>query len=411
GFCAPHGCPSHRFDRFEAARARTASLGGCRVAPMAAQELGADAAVASDLASQATAPSHVLDSESQLSQPSLAAEPEPEPEPDEAAAEPDTFGDFETSDAPYVIPAFQAKAEPVKDADKKKWKSHNAQRKKEKKDLIPFEVWLANKKDQEERKKKAKFVAMMGGTVKDSPEKQRALQHTPAKGTPAYAKFLKLGGDFLQGMEDAVEDLAKGPSSPGGASDTSITQDEIDRIEAMCHNHMHIGNLRALLRKLNVSYTVLGDRSNQLQLLDKCYAMDNKLYGRDPEEISLCMCNLAQCYAALGAYSKKRKLLEKALVMQEKLFGRHSPVLAPLCMDIAQCCEKLDDQERRRTLVEKARDIWTKEYGPDDANVAWCASILAEFPEREEHAEIDPEAAYWAHERERLRASGVCAIT
>ena len=29
GFCAPHGCPSHRFDRFEAARARTASLGGC----------------------------------------------------------------------------------------------------------------------------------------------------------------------------------------------------------------------------------------------------------------------------------------------------------------------------------------------------------------------------------------------
>ena len=41
--------------------------------------------------------------------------------------------------------------------------------------------------------------------------------------------------------------------------------------------------------------------------------MDNKLYGRDPEEISLCMCNLAQCYAALGAYSKKKKLLEKEL--------------------------------------------------------------------------------------------------
>ena len=123
------------------------------------------------------------------------------------------------------------------------------------------------------------------------------------------------------------------------------------------------------------------------------------------------MCNLAQCYAALGAYSKKKKLLEKALVMQEKLFGRHSPVLAPLCMDIAQTCEKLDDQERRRTLVEKARDIWTKEYGADDPNVAWCMTILAEFPEREEHAEIDFEAAYWAHERERLRASGVCAIT
>ena len=102
------------------------------------------------------------------------------------------------------------------------------------------------------------------------------------------------------------------------------------------------------------------------------------------------MCNLAQCYAALGAYSKKKKLLEKALVMREKLFGRHSPVLAPLCMDLAQCCEKLDDQERRRTLVEKARDIWTKEYGPDDANVAWCMTILAEFPEREEPAEVDP---------------------
>jgi tetratricopeptide (TPR) repeat protein len=253
--------------------------------------------------------------------------------------------------------------------------------------------------------------AMMGGTVKDSPEKARALQHTPAKGTPAYAKFMKLGGDVLQGIEDVLEDVAKSPSSPGGASDTSITQDELNRIEAMCHNHMHVGNLRALLRKLNVSYTVLGDRSNQLALLDKCYAMDNKLYGRDPEEISLCMCNLAQCYAALGAYSKKKKLLEKALMMQEKLFGRHAPVLAPLCMDLAQCCERLDDQERRRTLVEKARDIWTKEYGPDDANVAWCMTILAEFPEREEQAEVDFEAAYWAHERERLRASGVCAIT
>ena len=149
---------------------------------MAAQELEADEAVASglatqpaavvpaaveDLASQATAPSHVLDEASLLSQPSvrsttaanereadaeLAAEPEPEP---------DTFGDFETSDAPYVIPAFQEKQEPINDADKKKWKSHNAQRKKEKKELIPFEVWLATKKDQEERKKKAKFVAMI----------------------------------------------------------------------------------------------------------------------------------------------------------------------------------------------------------------------------------------------------------
>ena len=143
---------------------------------MAAQELEADQAVASvagttveDLASQATAPSHVLDSESLLSQPSV---PQLEPEP-EAAAEPeaDTFGDFgdaEPSDAPYTIPEFKEKTEPVKDSDKKKWKAHNAQRKKEKKDLVPFEVWLQNKKDQEERKKKAKFAAMMGGAISAS---------------------------------------------------------------------------------------------------------------------------------------------------------------------------------------------------------------------------------------------------
>ena len=142
---------------------------------MAAQELEADEAVASvvsatDLASQATAPSHFLDSESLLSQPSVrsttaANEPEADAELAAEPDEPDTFGDFGTSDAPYVIPAFQEKQEPINDADKKKWKSHNAQRKKEKKELIPFEVWLATKKDQEERKKKAKFVAMMGGAL------------------------------------------------------------------------------------------------------------------------------------------------------------------------------------------------------------------------------------------------------
>ena len=102
----------------------------------------------------------------------LAAEPEPEleseldeAEPDEAAAEPDVFGDAEPSDTNYEVPAFREQPEPINDADKKKWKSHNAQRKKEKKELIPFEVWLQNKKDQEERKKKAKFVAMMGGAI------------------------------------------------------------------------------------------------------------------------------------------------------------------------------------------------------------------------------------------------------
>ena len=174
GDLGPHGCPSHRFDRFEAARARTASLGGCphhfdtcptgtpprpsrRVASMAAQVVVS----ATDLASQATAPSHVFDEASLLSQPSVIVEAEPEAEPDE----PDTFGDFETSDAPYVIPAFQVQSEPINDADRKKWKSYNAQRKKEKKDVVPFEVWLQNKKDQEERKKKAKFVAMMGGAI------------------------------------------------------------------------------------------------------------------------------------------------------------------------------------------------------------------------------------------------------
>ncbi len=130
---------------------------------MAAQELEADEAVASvvsatDLASQATAPSHALDSESLLSQPSVIVEAEPEAEADEPD---DVFGDAEPSDAPYEVPSFQEKAEPVNDADKKKWKSYNAQRKKEKKELIPFEVWLADKKDQEERKKKAKFVAMI----------------------------------------------------------------------------------------------------------------------------------------------------------------------------------------------------------------------------------------------------------
>ena len=147
---------------------------------MAAQELEAEEvasglatqpaavvpATVEDLASQATAPSHALDSESLLSQPSVPqVEAEPEAEPDEAD---DVFGDAEPSDAPYTIPEFKEKTEPIKDADKKKWKSHNAQRKKEKKELIPFEVWLANKKDQEERKKKAKFVAMMGGTISAS---------------------------------------------------------------------------------------------------------------------------------------------------------------------------------------------------------------------------------------------------
>ena len=137
---------------------------------MAAQELEADQAVASvvsatDLSSQATAPSHVLDEASLLSQPSVIVEAEPEAEPDEAD---DVFGDAEPSDTPYEVPSFQEKQEPINDADKKKWKSHNAQRKKEKKELIPFEVWLANKKDQEERKKKAKFVAMMGGAISAS---------------------------------------------------------------------------------------------------------------------------------------------------------------------------------------------------------------------------------------------------
>ena len=32
-------------------------------------------------------------------------------------------------------------------------------------DLELFEVWLQNKKNQEDRKKKARFVAMMGGTI------------------------------------------------------------------------------------------------------------------------------------------------------------------------------------------------------------------------------------------------------
>ena len=59
---------------------------------------------------------------------------------------------------------------------------------------------------------------MMGGTVKDSPEKQRALQLNTPRARPRMTKFMKMGGDFLQGMEDALEDVAKGPSSPGGAS-------------------------------------------------------------------------------------------------------------------------------------------------------------------------------------------------
>ena len=139
---------------------------------MAAQELEADEAIASvagttveDLASQATAPSHVLDSESLLSQPSVIVEAEPDAEADEPNEPDDVFGDAEPSDTPYEVPTFQEKQEPIKDTDKKKWKAHNAQRKKEKKDLVPFEVWLQNKKNQEERKKKAKFVAMMGGAI------------------------------------------------------------------------------------------------------------------------------------------------------------------------------------------------------------------------------------------------------
>ena len=66
---------------------------------------------ATDLASQATAPSHALDSESLLSRAAKLRDrrAEAEAEPDEAD---DVFGDAETSDAPYVIPAFQEKQEP-----------------------------------------------------------------------------------------------------------------------------------------------------------------------------------------------------------------------------------------------------------------------------------------------------------
>ena len=58
------------------------------------------------------------------------------------------------------------------------------------------------------------------------------------------------------------------------------------------------------------------------RLLDKCYAMDNKLYGRDPEEIGVHVQSGAVLWH--GAYSKKKK--PRRGFMQEKLFGRHSPV-------------------------------------------------------------------------------------
>ena len=58
------------------------------------------------------------------------------------------------------------------------------------------------------------------------PEKQQASAYAAAR--PSRC-FMKLGGDFLQGVEDALEDVAKGPSSPGGASATLTRRDQPHR--------------------------------------------------------------------------------------------------------------------------------------------------------------------------------------
>lgn len=328
--------------------------------------------------------------------------------------EPSAFGNG--GDAPYAVPAF-APAEPrTRDpAAVKRWKAHNAALKKRNEVTIEvtFEEYEANRRARDEAKKQARMVSMMGSTLQDSPEKLRAMTPKKESGFDLAHAF----GDAADSVEGAVEgavDAVHNPSSPGGASDASSdNEEELRRVEAECHNHMHIWHLRAVLRKLNISYDVLGDRTKQLRLLDEAANMDPRMYGRDPEEIALCMCNLAQCYAALGQFEKKRTLLEKVLTMQEAAFGRHSPVLAPLCMDIAQMCAKAGDNERRRGLVEQARRIWTKEYGADDPNARWCATILEEqfAPRNGEDAAPDYESEYWRHEKERLRASGVCAIT
>ena len=126
---------------------------------MAAQE----PEVASDLASQATAPSHALDSESQLSQPSVIVEAEPEAEPGRASdvwrrraqrhalrstflpGEPRTHQRRGQEEGGRVITRSEEGEEG----------SH------------PFEVWL-REQEERRRKKKAKFVAMMGGTISAS---------------------------------------------------------------------------------------------------------------------------------------------------------------------------------------------------------------------------------------------------
>ena len=97
--------------------------------------------------------------------------------------------------------------------------------------------------------------------------------------------------------------------------------------------------------------------------------------------------------------------------MQEKLFGRHSPVLAPLCMDLAQTCEKLDDQERRRVLSREGPGHLDQGIRAGRRQRRVVHDDIGGVPGARGARGGRPEAAYWAHERERLRASGVCAIT
>jgi tetratricopeptide (TPR) repeat protein len=155
----------------------------------------------------------------------------------------------------------------------------------------------------------------------------------------------------------------------------------------------HLVAYANILANLGATWGTLGDKSKQLDLLERALGAKEKIYG--PSHIALAgtLANLAKACGekasdgpdtakadAAAMLKRKRELLERCLELetahyQDRSEGR--PKLAQTMSSLGNACGALGDYEKQKEHLARALELKVAHYGPGHVQVGVGYSQLA----------------------------------
>ncbi len=165
-------------------------------------------------------------------------------------------------------------------------------------------------------------------------------------------------------------------NSLGDASKSKTLLERAFAIHERLQGSEHTFEMARTLSALGNTYSDLGDAIKSKTLLERVLSLQEHHYGTERYEVAITLSNLGKIYYDLGNAEQSKVVLERALKIKESLYGPEHFEIVPTLTNLGNTYVALGNERKAKELLERALSLQERHFDPEHPSISLTLTSL-----------------------------------